>query len=65
MTNNRGDVRPFLIQIALRCLVQDNCDGSVTCVVPTLSCRAFTGDSIADAMLKATRELNEAVDGED
>ena len=56
----RSPVREDRIKVQLRCLVQDNGDGTVTVTVPRLSTQAWTGRTEGEARMMALFAL---VDG--
>ena len=56
----RSPVRDDRINVQLRCLVQDNGDGTVTVTVPRLSTQAWTGRTEGEARMMALFAL---VDG--
>ena len=55
----RGPVKHGWIDVSVRCLVQANGDGTVTISVPRLSHDAWTGQTEADARMKACRALDD------
>jgi hypothetical protein len=55
----RGPVKRGWIDVSVRCLVQANGDGTVTISVPRLSHDAWTGQTEAEARMKAHRALDD------